>query len=467
MSLFDVLFLGAILCVAAWWIFAPTRARRLLQYAPVILMALAGLQYVMEGYYWQFVPAYAVIAILALLSLFSRRPPSGVLALLGRIALGGTALLAIAPFMLLLPVPILPTPAGPYPVGTQVMRWVDQSRAEASTPLLDDKRNVIAQAWYPRAEPKEGPDPHKKTVYIDGLRDLPDQISLFPGFMLKTFGRIDTHAELDAPVLKSTGSKDKPVWPVVIFSHGYGATRAVYTSLAADLASRGYIVITLDHPYESAVAELADGSIVSEAKTFPYSGTQAERDAYMVSRLDARVADIRFTIDQLSRPGAIGVLDGHMDLTRIAAIGHSFGGAASVAAAQRDPRITAAANIDGTLYGDIWNTSLAQPFLLLESDHVEGEHSDKNIADNKALIANLAGPGWAYEIHRANHYSFTDAPLFFAPPGRFALTFVIGGGRGPQETQRITADILEAFLSGGDVPAAVARYKDISGGKAS
>lgn len=459
MSLFDVLFLAAVLAVGTWWIFAPTKARRLLLYAPFILISLAGLQYVMEGYYWQFLPAYAAIAIYALLSLFSRKPPRGALALIGRLALGGAALVSIAPFMLLLPVPVLPKPSGPYPVGTQVMRWVDESRAELVTPLLDDKRNVIAQAWYPASPDAEKRD--SRPVYVDGLREMPEQVSLLPGFMLKSFGRIDTHAALDEEV-----SGDKPLWPVVIFSHGYGAARAFYTSLATDLASRGYVVIALDHPYESAVTELANGAIIGEAKTFPASGSDAEQGGFMVARLDTRVADIRFTLNQLDDARAMRKLAGRLDLDRIYAIGHSFGGAASVAAAQRDPRIKEAANIDGTLYGGIWDKPLAQPFLLLDSDHVETGHSDKNIADNRTLIANLAGPGWAYEIHRANHYSFTDAPLFLAPPGRFAASLLIGGGRGPEETQRATTDILDAFLSGKDIDVVTRRYTGITGGPA-
>jgi predicted dienelactone hydrolase len=453
------LVLGAILLVAAWWIFAPMRARRLLLYAPILLVSLAGLQFLLEGFYWQFLPAYAAIVILALLSLFSRKPPQGFLALFGRIALGGMALFSLAPFMLLLPVPVLPKPSGPYAVGTQVMRWIDENRAEPNTPLLDDKRNVIAQAWYPAAERVLGNRP--RPIYIDGLKALPEQVSLFPGFMLKSFGRIETHADLDAPV-----AADKPVWPVVIFSPGYGGMRAVYTGLATDLASRGYVVIALDHPYESAVTELADGAIAAGIDNFPASGSQAERDAYMAARLNTRVADIRFTIDQLARPKTIGVLANHIDPEHIAVIGHSFGGAASVASAQRDPRVKAAANVDGTLYDGIWDKSLSQPFLLLDSDHVETGHSDKNKTDNKTLLANLSGTGWTFEIHRANHYSFTDAPLFFAPPGRFALSLLIGGGRGPEETQRAAADILDAFLSAKDVPAAAASYKDITGGQA-
>jgi dienelactone hydrolase len=451
-SLLDHALLAALAAVSAWWVFAPQRKRQWLRLAPIALAALAALQLVIEGFYWQFLLAYLLILILALLSVSSRGAPSGLAKPIGRLALIGLVLAAIAPFALMLPVPALTRPDGPHIVGTEIFRWVDAARDEPRTPDPADRRNVIAQIWYPAASGAKA----AHSAYIDGLENLPDRISLFPGFILRSYGAIDTHG------LAGAGISPDQTWPVVILSSGYGGPRAVYTSLATGLASRGYAVITLDHPYESAVTQLADGRIVAEANTFPASGTAAKQGAFMVSQLDTRVADIRFVLDQLEA-GAVGELSTHLDLQHIAAIGHSFGGAASAVAMDRDPRIKAAANIDGTLYGDISEKHLTRPFLLLDSDHVETGHSAENIASNQRLLANAQGPAWRYEIKRANHYSFTDAPLFFAPPGRFALALLIGGGRGPEETHRITIDILDAFLSGGDVEAAAAKYKDIAG----
>ena len=70
----------------------------------------------------------------------------------------------------------------------------------------------------------------------------------------------------------------------------------------------------------------------------------------------------------------------------------------------------------------------------------------------------------------ANHFSFTDAPFFLAPPGRWLISQMTGGERGPGATQQATADIVAAFLSGpltgvdADIAAAVARYPDVRGG---
>ena len=458
-SLIDGLLVVAILVTASAWILAAWPTPRLVRMAPLALLALAVLQVAVEGFYWQFGPGYLLILVLGLLAWRRPAPVGRAARLAGRLGLLTLILLALAPWALV-PVPRLPPPAGPYAVGTQVFRWTDARRPEAATPDPDDRRNVIVQAWYPRAGPAGGPH----AAYIDGLGRLPRFVSLFPGFMLRAYGQVDTHASPAAPL-----SPDRRQWPVVVFSPGYGAPRAFYSSLIADLASRGYVVLALDHPYESALTELADGRIATPRENF--LPNDPDRTRYMAGQLDVRAADVAFVLDQLDRPLALGPrLIGRLDLGHVAAIGHSFGGATAAVALARDPRIKAAANIDGTLYGPISSQHLTGPFLLLESDHGETGHSARFLDGNGRLLAGLRAGGYRYEIARANHFSFTDAPLFFSGSGRFALARVIGGSRGPVETHRATADILAAFLQGpltgraASVEAAAASYPGIAGG---
>lgn len=210
-----------------------------------------------------------------------------------------------------------------------------------------------------------------------------------PGFMLATFGRIDTHAIVDAPVSQTRK------WPVVLFSPGFGGSRAVYTGLAEWLAEKGYVVVTLDHPYESAVTELPDGRIAAAVDNFPNNASHAEAHAWMAKQLDIRAADMQFALDQL-RPEIIGAdLASQLDLDHVAAIGHSLGGATAAVAMAHDPRLKAAANLDGTLYGAIIEAPLDRPFLLLQSDHVETGHSDAFVKGNQKLIdqSSAAGAG--------------------------------------------------------------------------
>ncbi|MEU0504036.1 dienelactone hydrolase family protein [Nocardia sp. NPDC005998] len=476
MSIIDgVIAATAILFAMAAAVFPRHVARAMPVVLPLLVVGCL-VQFLLENFYWQMVPSYLAI-VAATLLVFSRsrrstailrelaitEPPPAertkhrIPAFVAPMAVGLLAVLAIVPWSVP-PVPTLPEPSGRYRVGSDIFRWVDQQRPETATNSTADRRNVIVQAWYPTEFTSA-----RQWVYIDGLDRLPSRVTRIPGFLMSNYGRIDTHAFADVPI-----SAERARWPVVLFSPGYGAPRAFYTGLVSDLASRGFVVLTIDHPYEVAVTELADGSVATPIENFPDNDADGER--YMTGQLEVRRGDLRFVVDQLDRPEAMGVLAGRLDTDHIAAIGHSFGGASAVAAAADDPRIKAAVNIDGTLYGDLSNRALPQPFLLLESDHAETGHSTNYLDRNRDLIQHLRAGGFRYEIAEANHFSFTDVPLFLATPVRFAVAQFIGGERGPVDTQRAANDILAAFLQGplggtpGDVPAAAAHHADIRGG---
>lgn len=455
----DLILLSVVLALAAWRLLAPAWRPRPRVAAVALGFVLAAGQWALCDFTWQNLPAYLLLALCALPPL-----PTGTgLRWLGRLGLAGLAVASIGVWILPA-VPTLPQPDGRYAVATQVYRWTDSARDEPHTPDPTDRRSVIAQAWYPttRGEHRSGV---ARLAYIDGTDRMPGQVSVMPGFMLRRYGQIDTHAETLGPL----AATDRP-WPVVIFSPGYGAPRAVYTGLATRLAGRGFVVFALDHPYESAVTQLPDGQVVGTREIL----LPGERDRipYMARQQVVRVADVRFVIDQIAHPEALSpsLGGGRIDASKVAVIGHSFGGAASIAALSEDPRVAAAANIDGTPYGDLPDRRLTRPFLLLQSDYAETRHSEFFISGNGKLLANMTAPGFHYEIKRANHYSFTDAPFFVAPPGRWLLAQVMGGGGGPAATQQATADILAAFLAGpltgaaSDLTATAARYPGVQGG---
>lgn len=451
MSIIDGVIPAAVV-VCALVVVGGVRVRRVwVAVALGVIAGLAVIQLITEGFYWQFLPTYVLLCVTALFAFFP--PGRRAWSVVSRVAI---ALLIVpaAGAWAVTPVPELPAPSGPYLVGTETFRWVDPARDEPATPDPDDRRAVIAQAWYPAAEPTG-----RRAPYLDGLGDLPASVSGIPGFVFGAYADVDTLGELLA-----TPHPDRERWPVVLFSPGYGAPRGFYTGLVAELASRGFVVLAVDHPYESAVTELPGGDLATPVAV-PADPDEGER--YMAAQQDVRASDLRFVLDRLDALGPR--LTGRVDTEHVAVIGHSFGGAAAAATAAADPGVRAAANIDGTPYGSLPEQALRQPFLLVESDRAETGHSRAYLDRNEALLTRAA-EGYRYEITEANHYSFTDTPLFLTAPGRFALAQVIGGSRGPEPTQRATVDILAAFLSEplggvrGDPTAAAGSHPGVRGG---
>ncbi|TAE28668.1 MAG: hypothetical protein EAZ91_14360 [Cytophagales bacterium] len=449
----DILFLGVLSLTTLCEICFSVERRRVFHIALALLVLLALVQLIWKGFYWQYVPAYVLLVVLITLAWRTRsNQPS----LLKNSLLCILLMATIAPWAVLLPVPTLTRPQGEYAVGTEVFRWVDSARTEQITADPRDKRNVIAQAWYPAESKGETTRP----LYLDGLHHLPPDISGIPSLFFNQYGQIDTYATQNATV-----SKTQKNWPVVLLLMGYGAARAFYTSLAVGLASCGYVVFAIDHPYESMLTELADGRLVTTLEKF--SKGDPDRLNFMENRLGIRVVDVQFVINQFGKkqPSSSNVLSS-LDLNRIGIAGHSLGGAAGAAAMAHDARLKAAVNLDGTLYGKLPKPNGPRPFLLVESNKSEVGHFERYEAGNQ-LLFNQFGGGYRYEIVEADHYSFTDVPLLLAPPTRFLVGHFLKVGQIHTTTHTATVSLLDAFfehtLNGkpSKVDAVASRYQGI------
>src|SRR5687767_13532683 len=106
-----------------------------------------------EGLRWQMYPLYAFAVVTLLISIpefmksrqedgVPRRPLRAPL----RASLGLLAVSTALP--ILLPVPSIPAPSGPYPVGTTIYELTDDSRKELYSGR-DEARRFQIQVWYP------------------------------------------------------------------------------------------------------------------------------------------------------------------------------------------------------------------------------------------------------------------------------------------------------------------------------
>jgi predicted dienelactone hydrolase len=417
----DDLFLILIAALAGWRVVVPGFGRSRAGISIALAAAAALLHLAIAGFTWQALTGWALIGAAALERWLHRRP--GWWTRAGFAVMGAAAL---APWAVL-PQVALPAPDGPFAVASMVMRWTDPVRPESATAEPADRRAVIVQAWLPRTDADGAAPP-----YLDGLGRLPPRVIGVPRFILHRWDRIRT---------ASAGrlAQRSHAWPVILFSPGFGAPRAAYSGLARQLASRGYAVLAVDHPYEAALTQLPDGRL-AQTQALP-GHTDAEIIASMDRQAQVRADDLRFVLSRLAQPGALpAALAERLDLSRLAAAGHSFGGAAAVLASQEDARIGAAIDIDGTLYAGA--SGSAAPMLIVES----GAETPRGDRYRQGAARMLARGARRIVLAHSNHYSFTDAEFALAPPARWLLHGLIGGGRGAGATQRDTAIAIDDFL---------------------
>lgn len=131
----------------------------------------------------------------------------------------------------------LPKPSGPEPVGTKVFHWKDPEREELWTMDPNDNRELMVQIWYPSKRVEST----REAPYVFGRSALVKSLKKYWG---EEFPDIRHHSFLDAPV-----SDSRKNYPVLILSHGMNSSRFLYTALSEDLASHGFIVVSIDHTY--------------------------------------------------------------------------------------------------------------------------------------------------------------------------------------------------------------------------
>jgi pimeloyl-ACP methyl ester carboxylesterase len=273
--------------------------------------------------------------------------------------------------------------------------------------------------------------------------------------------RVRTRALADAPA--AVGAH-----PLVLFSPT-GNPPLQYEALFAELASHGYVVAGLSHTYETIpvtafvgggvrlMSRKSVGGALSVGGKRPYWEDLRDRAAIV----DVKADDLEFILGRLE--AGESSLVGHVDVDRVAVVGHSLGGGAAVEVCRRRASVLAGATLDGGLWREPGAVGVTQAILLLFAEHPEytlpceevvrrklyatveycREDRETTVPAWEALYLR-AQPGYALQIRGARHTSFTDWPLLqlwrFAPARR-----ALAGSLGPG-VWRTTADYLLAFL---------------------
>ena len=131
--------------------------------------------------------------------------------------------------------PQLPPPTGPYRVGVRNLQVTDHSRKDLFAPLED--RKLMISIFYPT---NESASPSDLPTYISPIvASIFEEQHPLPNNSLAT---VIANAKPNAIPIPLNHPKR------LLFSHGGGTSRLIHTALLEDLASYGYIAISIDHP---------------------------------------------------------------------------------------------------------------------------------------------------------------------------------------------------------------------------
>jgi len=379
-----------------------------------------------------------------------------------RIVLLLVSLSAVASAQPVSPLFELPAPTGKLLIGTT--RWVvtDASRDETFAP--GRKRDIEIIAWYPAgASGALGAAPYMR----NGMEE-----ALAFGRLAKVgdawngLAALKTHAAIDAAPAASPAR-----FPVIVFQHGYTGLPSSYTVLLEDLASHGWAVLNVIHPYEAAGARLADGTMVttldekgalrsgitdvlnewgledSTMQNVTAAATDAEKEKLMRGYLDTLdksvqvvrrwTLDAKYVLDHLPKDGAAGRIAARLDLTRLGAAGHSMGGVAGAQFCVEDRRCQAALNLDGIpQYGPMIDAKMPKPFLMVYSAR-PGRTGASDI-----IYKRSASKYYRVDVKDTLHIDFSDIN-FWGGPLRDRGAF---GKIDPARAAAITRTVVREFF---------------------
>lgn len=168
---------------------------------------------------------------------------------------------------------------------------IDILRTKGGTEQTYD-RTLKLEIWYPASMP----DREKELVIYEEERPLRNDSAR----------RIIKYNFTGRALRDATPDTKQGAFPLLIVSHGYVGSRLLMTYLTENLASKGYVVVAIDH----------------------MESTYTDAGGFQSTLLN-RPGDILFVLNQvgeLSKPGSNSFLSGLVDANKTALIGYSMGG---------------------------------------------------------------------------------------------------------------------------------------------
>lgn len=322
-----------------------------------------------------------------------------------RVSLSSFIVFTSITLFLAFPVYQMPTPSGPFVIGTQTFEVFDESRNEIYGDL--GTRAFNYQMWYPGIYDKDA----TRAPWLLDQEITSQALSRdfgFPGFLLNQTKFVSSHSYLNLKL------KDDKTYPVIIISHGWSGSKYLHSDLGESLASEGFIAVSIDHAYSSVATRIGDKTIFKQNDALTgfdddVLGLKSNTRLMMTYGLD-----ISKTIDHLTLLHNDETSDfyNHLDLNKIGVVGHSTGGGGAIYASLIDTRIQALIGLDAWVepIEDILSTSkLSIPSLFLRSESWETGPNNKVLLP---MLRETLSETSLYQVKGTSHFDFAMVYMY-------------------------------------------------------
>jgi len=368
-----------------------------------------------------------------------------------------------------------PIPTGPHAVGVVEFEFTDEAREEPFHP--GSKRRLLAKLYYPAVSGSGKRLNYYSQSQFDLLRSNPSGFtpSLGDDFdMLWTQGL--THSFERAEMATFDNRR-----PLIVFSHGFWGDVHANVALLEDLASNGYVVMSVAHPYLSSAVLYPNGDVsLGDRKLLEEFTTAVTAEGFSdwssSPDLETRLAAVRennqsfvlaphFLVWRDDLIAAVDALQGanigslvdeisaSVAFNQTAYMGMSFG-ACGVSAAHIDKRARCAINLDGLNFDPaLFGKNVRVPTLVFNHDigMVKKESDGHYYPHSEFSYESFSRMGlreeiWRLEVEGARHLDFTD---YYLLPDEARATLqsvgILGPVDGPTMHKTIT-NATKAFL---------------------
>ncbi|KAJ3029254.1 UNVERIFIED_CONTAM: Platelet-activating factor acetylhydrolase [Siphonaria sp. JEL0065] len=335
---------------------------------------------------------------------------------------------------------------GKYPVGIAAIETVH---------TLTGKHGVCASLFYPclptkyavRAKWTPGPSRLYGSGYINFIGRTSWLLSAIVSWFIELF---HIQAFANAPLASDDQIPDK--LPIAIFSHGLVGNQTAYSQVVGNLASRGFLVLSIEH---------RDGSACASARfnyyeAIPYhkpppEGPDAVRFRQM--QLKQRVEEIKeaYRLLELLNEGVsvnnilgnqLPQLQGRLDLKNSVIIGHSYGAATVLGVLQEEIQpFSCGIALDPWMYPVPTSTPIASPLLSIQCEKF---HWRKNLKSFQAIwVASTSPLNEFVVVKNTKHNAISDFALIFP---KFLNSLIHSGKMDPKQVHQLYDGVMINFL---------------------